>query len=67
MIDLAFEQSHAFNGANKMALVNVSVYYNAPSSTNIPWTIHQLEDDRITLKQLYVHDTCSYMHRLYNI
>ena len=29
------------------------MYYNAPSSTKIPWTIHQLEDDKITLKQLY--------------
>ena len=38
-----------------MALVNVSVYCNAPSSPGIPWTIHQLQDDRITLtlKHLY--------------
>jgi len=36
-----------------MVLVNDSVYYNAPSSPNIPWTIYHLEDDRITLKQLY--------------
>ena len=36
-----------------MALVNVSVYYNAPCSPTIPWTIHQVEDDRITLKQLF--------------
>ena len=34
----------------KLALVNVC---NAPSSPNIPWTIYHLEDDRITLKQLY--------------
>jgi len=37
----------------KMALVNVSMYYNASSSPNIPWTIYHLKDDRITLKQLY--------------
>ena len=36
-----------------MALVNVFGYYNMPSSTNVPWTIHQLEDGRMTLKQLY--------------
>jgi len=36
-----------------MVLVNVSLYYNAPSSPNLPWTIYHLEDDRIILKQLY--------------
>ena len=36
-----------------MALVNVLVYYNAPCSPAIPWTIHQVEDDKITLKQLF--------------
>ena len=46
-----------------MALVNVSEYYNAPSSANIPWTIHQLEDDRMTLKQLYEHVTKSSVKR----
>jgi len=36
-----------------MVLVNVAVYYNAPSSPNVPWAIYHLEDDRITFKQLY--------------
>ena len=36
-----------------MVLMNVSVYYNVPSSPNIPWIIYHLEDDRITLKKLY--------------
>ena len=36
-----------------MALVNVSVYYNAPCSPDIPWTIHQLENDRMTFEQLH--------------
>jgi len=34
----------------KLAQVNVC---NALSSPNVPWTIYHLEDDRITLKQLY--------------
>jgi len=37
----------------KMALVNVSMYYNTPSLPNVPWTIYHLKDDRITLKKLY--------------
>ena len=36
-----------------MALINFSVYDTCCHCTVVPWTIHQLEDERVSLKQLY--------------
>ena len=36
-----------------MALVNVSVCFHATCLQNLPWTIYDLKDDRLTLKDLF--------------